>query len=64
MRKLNPSKAIVIFILIVSMLTFFSGIIIPVIYPTVSKFLIVWIPTVFYLYFLGYLAFNVFIILR
>jgi hypothetical protein len=59
LMRLNPSKPVVIFTLIASILTFFSGIIIPVVYPTVSKFLIIWIPTMFYSYFLVYLAIKV-----
>ena len=64
LRKLSPSKAIVIITLAGSILTFFSGVIIPVIHPRVSKLLIVWIPTIFYSYFLVYLAIKVFGIMR
>jgi len=64
LRKLNPSNAVVIFTLIISILVFFSGVIIPIIHQTVSKFLIVWIPAMFYTYFLIYIAIKVLSVVR
>ena len=59
LRKQKPSNAVVILTLIISILVFFSGVIIPIIHQTVSKFLIVWIPVMFYTYFLIYIAIKV-----
>jgi len=64
LEKLNPSKAVVLFTLVFAIVTFFSGILIPVAYPAVSRFLIIWVPTLFYTYFLVYLVIKVSSIVR
>jgi hypothetical protein len=59
LKSLNPSKPVLVFTLVFAIVTFFSGIIIPFIFSTVSRFLVIWIPTVFYTYFFVYLVIKV-----
>jgi hypothetical protein len=59
LEKLNPSKAVVDFILVFAIVAFFSGIVVPFVYPGVSRFLVVWVPTLFYTFFLVYLVIKV-----
>jgi len=62
--RVSPSNAIIIITLISAMVTFFSGVIIPIIHPTACKLFIVWIPAAFYSYFMIYLMIRVLAILR
>ena len=60
LQKVSPSKFIVFITLFGSIATFVCGVMIPTIYPTnTSKIFVVWIPTLFYSYFLVYLAIKV-----
>jgi hypothetical protein len=59
LKRLNPPKRLVVFTLIFAIVTFFSGIIIPFTCPMVSRFLVIWVPTGFYTYFLVYLVVKV-----
>ena len=63
LHKVSPSNIIVILTLLGSTAIFLSGVVIPIIYPRLSRFLVVWLPTAFYLYFLAYLAVKVFAII-
>jgi hypothetical protein len=63
LQKVSPSNIIIIITLIGAIITFFSGVIIPIIHPNIYKIFIVWIPTLFYSYFMVYLAIKVFAIL-
>jgi hypothetical protein len=64
LQKVNPSKVIVLLTLFGSIVTFLFGVIIPVMHPKASRFLVVSIPTAFYLYFVVYLAIKVFTIIQ
>jgi hypothetical protein len=60
LEKVSPSKIMVIIILLGAILTFFCGVIVPIICSSVSRFMIIWIPTVFYSFFLVYLSIKIF----
>jgi len=59
-EKVSPSKIMIIIILLGAILTFFCGVIVPIICSSVSRFLVIWIPTLFYTFFLVYLSVKIF----
>jgi hypothetical protein len=64
LKKLRPSRGIVLVTLIGSVLTFFCGVVIPLIHPKVPRILVVWVPAIFYSYFLLYLTIKISVIIR
>jgi hypothetical protein len=59
LKRLSPSRPLVVLTLVFAIVTFFSGIVVPFAYPAVSRFLVIWVPTLFYTYFLVYLVIKV-----
>ena len=54
-----PSKKRVLFVLSFAMIAFFSGVLLPLIKPNISKLFYLWIPIVFYVFMFGCIFFSV-----
>lgn len=59
LQQLSPHKAHVVLLLALSVVAFLSGIIIPILTQSANKLLIVYIPVVYYSYFMSYLLYKI-----
>lgn len=64
LQKISPSYITIIIILIGAVVTFFSGVIVPILNHKVYKLFIVWIPISFYSLFMTYLFVKVLSIIK